>query len=251
MNRVRTIFVAAAVLLIGRAVTAQPRDIRPSYEAASIHLNNSASGHHGSDGSRGQIAFTNMPLLRLIARAYDVQPFQVSGPDWLGSEFFDIVAKYPEGATSDERGLMLRTLLEDRFRLAVHRESKEMSGYALVVARAGFKLKPTETDNHNTDHHSSGRIETLSAKGTSMAFLAGLLSRYLGQPVADRTGIEGVYDFELRWTSDEERADSAARDAPPSIYTALQENLGVRLAPQKVPAEMVVVDRVERVPTEN
>jgi uncharacterized protein (TIGR03435 family) len=236
--------------LFAAGLQAQTPNPRPAFEVASIKPNNTASGHHGSDGSRGQIAFENMPLLRLIARAYDVQPFQVSGPDWLASEFFDIVAKYPAGATNEERAGMLRTLLEDRFKLAVHRESKEMPGYALVVAKSGFKLKPVDTGEHDTDH-SGGRIQTLSAKATSMAFLADLLSRYLGQPVADRTGIEGVYNFEMRWSTDDQNADGAARDAPPSIYTALQENLGLRLASQKVPAEIVVVDRVERVPTDN
>ena len=241
---------AGLAALFAAALPAQTQNPRPAFDVASIKPNNSASPHHGSDGSRGQIAFTNMPLLRLIARAYDVQPFQVNGPDWLSTEFFDIVAKYPEGSKDEERGLMLRTLLEDRFKLAMHRESREVPGFALVAAKSGFKLKPVEAGDHDTKHRVTGRVETLAAKNTSMEFLAGLLARYVGQPVADRTGIAGVYDFELRWSGDDPNADGIARDAP-TIYTALQERLGLRLAPQKVPVDIVVIDRVERAPTDN
>jgi uncharacterized protein (TIGR03435 family) len=142
---------------------------------------------------------------------------------------------------------MLRTLLEDRFKLATHVESKEMAGYALVVAKSGFKLKPVEPGGGSDTDHSGGRVQTLRAKGTSMAFLAGLLSRYMGQVVVDRTGIEGVYNFEMKWSADDQNTD----DSVPSLFTAIQGTLGLRLQPQKVPAPVVVVDHAERAPTDN
>lgn len=225
------------------------QDARPAYEAASVKSNNSGDGHTGVDGYQGRIVFTNMPLQRLIAGAYGIGPFQVEGPAWLASERFDVVATYAASSTPAERLQMLRGLLEDRFKLAVHRESKQEPGYALVAAKNGFKLKPAESGENETQHAGS-RIQSLNAKKTSMATLAGLIARYMGQPVVDRTGIEGVFDFELRWSTDEAVAEAGA-DMPPSIFTALEESLGLRLQAQKVPVEIVVVDHVERTPTDN
>ena len=145
---------------------------------------------------------------------------------------------------------MLRTLLEDRFHLAVHFESKDMPGYALVVAKSGFKLKPVEPGGSDTDTE-GGRVQTLTAKKTSMALLADLVARDLGEFVVDKTGLDGVYNFELRWTKDDLSSNATDLDGVPSLFTALQETLGLRLQPQKVPVEIVVVDHAERVPTEN
>jgi uncharacterized protein (TIGR03435 family) len=230
-----------------RIVSAQPR---PAYEAASIRLNESADSHSGTDGYQGRIMFENQPLHRLIEMAYGVTPAQVSGPDWLNTLHFDITATYPPDSKSADRAVMLRTLLEDRFKLAMHRERKEMSGYALVMAKNGFQLKPTQPGENSTQH-SGGAVQALKATNTTIATLAGLLSRYLGQVVVDKTGIDGVYDFELHWTRNDAVADDAKADAPPPIYTALQETLGLRLQAQKVPVEIVVVDHIERTPTEN
>jgi len=238
---------ALFALFAASALGAQPRDARPAYEVASIKLNNSASGSAGTDGSTGQIMFTNLSLQRLIAQAYQIAPFQVSGPGWLESEHFDIVAKFPPGAKRADRPAMLRTLLEDRFKLATHLETREASGYALVVAKGGFKLKPVEAGDGNDTDHSGGRVQTLLAKRTTMALLAQLLSRYMAQAVVDKTGIEGAYQFELKWTNDDQSTD----DSVPSIFTALQDTLGLHLQPQKVPAEIVVVDHIERTPTDN
>jgi uncharacterized protein (TIGR03435 family) len=192
---------------------------------------------------------SNQTLKRLIERAYNLKPFQVNGPGWMQNVYFDIAAKYPPDTKIDDRPLMLRTLLEDRFKLAVHRESKEMPGFALVVAKGGFKLKPVEPGASGSDSE-GGRIRTLQATKNSMASVADFLARTLGDAVVDQTGIGGVYDFELRWTNEEPTANGDSVAAP-SLFTAIQETLGLRLQPQKVPVEVVVVDHVERVPTEN
>jgi uncharacterized protein (TIGR03435 family) len=146
---------------------------------------------------------------------------------------------------------MLRSLLEDRFKLAVHRESKEMPGYTLVVGKRGFKLKPVEPGGGSDTNSTGSRVRTLTVKRTSMASLADLMARNLNQMVVDRTGLEGVYDFELRWANDDQNPNGSEADAAPSLFTAIQETLGLRLQPQKVPTEIIVVDYVERVPTEN
>lgn len=239
------------LLMAAAAALGQPQDSHPAYEAASIKLNNSASGNSSSNSSRGQVRFTNVALKSLIERAYRVKPFQVSGPSWLEDVHFDIIAKYPEGTPNDQHAAMLRTLLEDRFKLAVHRETKEMPGYALVVARGGFKLKPGTPGGENTSTNSDGHIWKLTVKSTSMEQLADLLSRQLGQMVHDATGIQGVYDFEFRWTNNDQSTAGKDAEALPSLFTAVEETLGLRLRPQKVPIEMIVVDDVERMPIEN
>jgi len=238
------------VLLAASALSAQAQDAHPAYEVASVKLNTSGSGSSSSHGSTGQIVFTNQTLKRLIEQAYSVKPFQVTGPGWMETVRFDIAAKYPPDTKSDDYARMLRTLLEDRFKLAVHRESKDMPGYALLVAKRGFQLKPVEPGGSGS-HSTGGRVRTLTAKKTSMAQLADFVARGLGEMVVDQTGIDGVYDFELRWTNDDQISSDIDADAAPTLFTALQETLGLRLQRQKVPVEIVVVDHVERVPTEN
>jgi uncharacterized protein (TIGR03435 family) len=194
---------------------------------------------------------TNQTLKRLIERAYEVTPVQVSGPDWLEHVRFDIAAKFPLDVKREDQPLMLRTLLEDRLKLAVHRETREMSGYELGVAKGGFKLTPVEPGGMSTNS-SGGVVSTLSVKKVSMARLAALLTQFLGQTVVDKTGIDGVYDFDLKWTRDDLTSDQNKGDSDaPSLFTALQERLGLRLQARKVPVEVIVVDRVERVPSEN
>jgi uncharacterized protein (TIGR03435 family) len=240
---------AIAVLLAAGAVFAQAPDTRPAYEAASVKPNNSGSASSSSNGSRGQVVFTNQTLKRLIERAYNVKPFQVAGPRWIEDLRFDIAAKYPADMKADDRPRMLRTLLEDRFKLAVHRESKEMPGYALEVAKSGFKLKPVEPGDGGTDS-TDGH---LTAQKASMAALADFVTNRLGETVVDKTGLAGVYDFELRWTTGDPNL-SGRDDRQAALFAAFQEALsplGLRLQPHKIPVEMVVVDHLERVPIEN
>jgi uncharacterized protein (TIGR03435 family) len=238
----------AVLFLAAGALFAQTPDTRLAYEAASVKLDTSGSGHSGSDATKGQIVITNLTLERLIERAYSVKPTQVSGPGWLNDVHVDIVAKFPPATKDSDHPAMLRTLLEDRFKLAVHRETRELPGYALVVAKSGFKLKPVETDDDDTQHQ-GGRIQTLSAKGTSMATLADLVSRYLNILVIDKTNVAGVYNFDLRWSTEDSPAETV--DQPPTLPIVLEEMLGLRMQPQKVPVEVIVVDRVERTPSEN
>ena len=222
---------------------------QPAYEVASIKPNNSGSTSSSTHGNKGEIFMKNQTLRRLVERAYDVKPFQVTAPGWLESVRFDISAKYPEETKPDDRVLMMRKLLEDRFKLEAHRETKEMQGYVLVVAKKGLKIKPVENTGGGPNTNGTGdRIRTLKVEMITMAQLADQVSRTLGEMVVDQTGVTGVFSFELRWTNDDKISNEGEA---PSIFTALQETLGLRLQPQKVPVEMVVVDRVERVPTEN
>lgn len=223
---------------------------RPAYEAAVIKPNVSGTNGSSTNGSRGQVVFENVTLRRLIERAYEVKPLQLTAPDWLDDVRFDISAKYPPETKPADRSGMLRTLLEDRFHLAAHRGTKEMSGYAMVGGKGGFKLHPIQTDDQNMSSNGDGRVVTVTVKGITMPQLADFLTRQLNEFVVDRTGITGKYEFEMRFARiGREPGDDP--DPPPSLFTALQETLGLKLQPQKVPVDIVVVDRVDRAPTEN
>ena len=259
---------AIAILTLASAAALPGQNVAPAYEAASVKPNTSDGRDSGTHSSPGQIRYDNMTLERLIEQAYGVMPPQVSGPDWLRDTRFDIAAKYPEGAAAADRPLMLRALLEDRFKLAIHREKRELNGYAMVLTKGGFKLHPVESTGSTTDHGVNGRTETLAAKGATMERLAALVSKYLDALVVDQTGIEGAFNFDLRWSREVLSADrpngerpngdrpgaerSSAEPAPaPSLFDALQQTLGVRLQAQKVSVDVVVVDHAERVPTGN
>ena len=181
---------------------AQTPDARPAFEAASVKLNAGGANSSRTDGSKGQIVMLNQTLRRLVERAYNVKPFQVTGPDWMENVRFDVMAKYPPDTKSEDRPAMLRTLLEDRFKLSTHRESKEMPGYALVVAKGGLKLKAVDADKDSgTDSNSSNSLVTLKVTAVSMKELADYLARRLGSAVIDGTGADGVYTFELLQSS--------------------------------------------------
>jgi uncharacterized protein (TIGR03435 family) len=152
---------------------------------------------------------------------------------------------------------MLQTLLAERFKLVVHRETRELPVYALVVAKNGPKLTKVEGSASGGDMSSSDG--TVTGTAVTMARLAGFLATPrpdLGLPVVDQTGLDGWFSFTLNWTPERqliEKPDSKplAADAPPPILIALQEQLGLKLEKRKVPLEVVIVDRAERVPTEN
>jgi uncharacterized protein (TIGR03435 family) len=147
---------------------------------------------------------------------------------------------------------MLRTLLEERFKLATHSEQKELPGYALVVAKSGLKLKPVEPSAGGTGVNSNNGAITLEVTAISMPDVADLLARRLGSTVVDHTDAAGKYSFVLHWTLDD--SNGAPSDGGAAEFAAVQEaigTLGLHLQATKVPVQMVVVDHVERVPTEN
>jgi uncharacterized protein (TIGR03435 family) len=191
------------------------------------------------------------------------------GPDWLDSARFDILARAPENTPQSQALAMLRALLADRFKLMAHTETKDQPVYALVPVRAdgrlGPKIKPSTMDcsapstapgcgiNTNTTNTSG----LMKAGGRSITDLASALGNFIvNHMVVDRTGLTGTYDFELSWTPD--TLQSVLPDVPPganpsdapSIFTALQEQLGLKLEPQRGPVEFLIVDSVEQ-PTPN
>jgi uncharacterized protein (TIGR03435 family) len=195
-----------------------------------------------------------MTLKSLVCEAYDKFDFQcLGGPSWLDSDRYDVEAK-PDSALADQmlklnwkertkvRKRMQQALLEDRIKLKVHQETREMPIFALVVAKGGSKMTEAKTEgSYMVDH---GKMQ---AWGTSMDSLAQQLSQETGHIVQDRTGLKGVYEFTLKY-SDEVAA--GADPSAPSLYSALQEQLGLKLEPSKGAVEVLVIDHVER-PSEN
>jgi uncharacterized protein (TIGR03435 family) len=218
-----------------------------SFEAASIKPNRSGSNNSSTHTTNGRITAENVSLKQLIERAYEVADYSLSGPTWLGDDKFDIAAKQPSGAPPGQMLAMLQSLLGDRFGLMVHRESRSLSGFALV---AGKKPPTLHEKPAGAGTSTSGGRGTLKGTNISMAYLADFLSRTLDQPVQDQTGLPGVFDVSLEWNPGLAQTDPAS-DRLSSIFTAVQEQLGLKLQAQKVTVDVLVVDHAERVPTEN
>jgi len=209
-------------------------------------------------------------LRDLLLNAYGIADYQLSGPDWMSLAKFDIVAKLPAGAGKSQSQAMLQRLLADRFRVTVHRENREMAGYALTVGPHGFKLKesrgPAKRDPDDprkggfqaeTEAKIAAGIPVAGLNGwrTSYAeinWLTGMLSRELGKPVVDETGLTGKYDFSLEFSAGQPNPaiESGASPAP-SLFQVVQNELGLKLEPRKVSREAMVVDQAERMPTPN
>jgi bla regulator protein BlaR1 len=234
----------------------------------------------------GGLRTSGSTLKMLLTMAYDVREFQISGgPAWINTDRYDILAKAersagvenppddPRKMTEEQRKTVgdqmrerLRALLADRFQLTLHRETKEQSVYALVVAKTGPKLQESQTKEGTGPRGPMMRMGRgdLSGQGVRLDMLASTLSNQLGRTVIDRTGLKGNFDFKLTWTPDPGQSATPLGggpppgvDAPPppdpngpSVFTALQEQLGLRLESQKGPVEMLVIDRVEK-PSEN
>jgi uncharacterized protein (TIGR03435 family) len=207
----------------------------------------SANGRFRIPSIGGNVNINNWTLWLCITAAWDLDPGQLSGPSWLNSDRYDIAAKTSPAAASQitqaDLRIMLQALLAERFKLATHREMKELSSYALVAAKSGPKLRASTGDQHLPVLFAPPA--RLIGQGSTMQGLALALSHAAGRPVVDKTGINGTFDFSLTYTRDD------GADNEPSIFTALQEQLGLRLEPQKSEVEILVVDHAERVPTEN
>lgn len=312
---------------------AQTPDDQLTFEVASIKPaapmvpGKMMMGSRGGPGSAdpGHLTYTNLSLKNLLVNAYGVKGFQISGPSWLDSERFDIVAKIPQGATKEQVRIMTQNLLKERFGLVIHHETKELPMYAMVVGKGGPKLKespedpppPAETAGGPSDDAvkappdpakaltklsvspdgtinlpkgfgpkngclmmmmaSPGGLKThMQCMKQTMAGLAEQLSNQMDRPVNDLTGLTAKYDFNLDFAPDENRmaammpaggasvgfthdgpGPAGAKSEPPEFVpvaplpAALQEQLGLKLEQKKGPVDLIVVDKMERVPTEN
>ena len=236
----------AVCLLAASAVQAQ--DSR-AFDVASIKPNNSGSLiANGARVRNGRFTAENVSLLSLLRSAYGVQEFQIQGqPGWADVDRFDIIATLPTGSAESDWPAMLQRLLAERFRLAIRREMRETDVLALVVARGGLKVMPVDPSSCTPPNRCgfSASPTQITARGQSMDQLATRLSRSIGQTVVDRTGVSGIFDYKLEWVQDDQfRAPGAS--ASPAIFTALTDQLGLRLQSARAPVEMIVVDSAVR-----
>ena len=242
----------ALAAVTAAAQTAPPTPTaRPAFEVAVIKPNNSATNSSSSNGSKGQIVFTNVSLRRLVERALNVKSFQVEGPAWMENVHFDIAAKYPHDYVPEDRPRMLKTMLEDRFGLVLHEESKILPGYELVVAKTGFKLQPVEPGSGpSTSSNGDGKTTVLKVQRGSMDTLADFLGHEIGSMVVDKTGLPGFYNYEMKWWAEQTNATAKADepDPAPSVFAAVQETLGLKLQTAKLPTPVFIVDKLEREP---
>jgi len=246
---------ALLLALVAPALLAQ--DASPSFEVVSIKLNTSASGRSESHSDRGRWTGVNLSLKSLIVRAYGLRDYQVEGPDWLGSQHFDISAKFPEALPSGPENRekygaaiqsMTQKMLDDRFHLAVHRTTKPSAVYGLVVGKNGIKFKEVplgESHSNSNNNHYEGKCVTMSQ-------FAAVLSVFMDLPVVDATGLKGFYDLTLDWVP-ESHSSKPGETAPIgiSLTDAVADQLGLKLEHRKAPIDILVVDHVEKLPTEN
>lgn len=241
---------AIILLSFASGARSQPQ-VRIEFEVASIKPNTSENGRSSTRPGPTELYLENASLRKCIALAYNVSEDRdnaISAPDWSNFERYDIAAKFPLGTPLEQVRVMLQNLLADRFRLKLHRESKELPIYALVATKNGPKLAVSAPGNKGSIGMGQGH---LAGKAVPIAALADRLSGpafQLGRPVVDRTGIGGLYDFTLDWAPE---TAQGGNDPAPSLFTALQEQLGLRLEAQKGSVEVIVIDSMERKPSAN
>ena len=220
----------------------------------------------------GRLSAQKVLLQFFIQNAYELKPYQIVGaPDWINSEGYDIEAKAEGDASPDQMRQMMRALLAERFQMTAHRETREMPVYALTEAKGGFKApgpnelscaepgpdSPPASDEIGPCGRARvtiGRMGSAQIKGgkISMAELARVLSNLMGRTVLERTGVDGEFDVHLQFGLDDaifgipRPPGVAAENGPPSIFVAVQEQLGLKLESTKGPVEVLVIDHVER-----
>jgi uncharacterized protein (TIGR03435 family) len=250
-------FLLLLVVLLATELTHAQTSV-PTFEVATIKPTGpSSDGHtHINYPPGDRFSASNITLLALMQWAYSMPERQIlEGPPWLGSTRFDIQAKADSGDQGDRfKGLtgeqdrdlkrrMVQALFADRFHLKLHQETRTLPAYDLVVAKGGSKLEPSQSNGKSIG---TGRTY-FNGQGLTMTLIAEELSRITGRIVVDKTSLADRYDLKLQWTPD----DAPATDnAAPSLFTAIQEQLGLKLEPAKEAVSVLVIDHIEP-PTPN
>jgi len=325
MNIIRVAILACACV---PALAVEPRlefevaSVKPAPPPSGGMIRTGLTGGPGS-ADPGRINYEFVNLRQVLAQAYGVKSYQISGPSTLDTERYNITAKVPAGTTKDQFGVMLQNLVADRFKMTVHREKKELSSYALVVAKGGVKMKVAAEDPAGSDAPppsfggsagSPARLNMgkdgfpempkgigrggvammmmpgkmrMSGSGQTIARLCETLERQLDRAVVDMTELTAKYDFTLTFEPEQSKMmaglgrgpvggpgagsagsggggvtiggpggggpdmHNADAETPPNLFTAVQEQLGLKLEPRKILTELVVIDHLEKAPIEN
>jgi uncharacterized protein (TIGR03435 family) len=244
--------VALLLFLAAPGIATHGLAAQPAFDAASIRVNNETSrpGRPLAQVTPGNLTMRNQALAYLIMWAYDVPWLEIEGPPWLGEVWFDVQAKADHSATGTEMRVMLRKLLEDRFGLKLHTESRIMPAYALTLTKDGpkFQDEPAPGD-FNLERTNA---MALIAHHARVADLAQGISGEVGRPVVDETGLKGRYEIRLNLAPYVARAgDSGQLDIMSILFTGFQEQLGLKFESKKLPVDILVIDHAEKEPTGN
>ncbi len=256
----------------------------PAFEVASVKVSTGSGGAYltGGPGSTDptQFTFVGASMGALLRRAYGVNSYQLSAPGGLPDAHFDILAKVPPSTAERQFGQMLQNLLIDRFAMKVHHETRNLAGYELIVAKGGLRMKTAEQtatppasgipvgrlplikDRAGDPQLPPGRNARLvlrlsdgrfrqSGRMQTMADIVEMCQRELGRPVVDRSGLTRVYDFNIDFMRAPDDPSEPIDDAALPFLTAFQSQLGLRLESKKVPVDVIVIDHIKKVPTEN
>lgn len=219
------------------------------FEAASAKPNHCGTSPAGMRLAGSQLTILNVPLQRIAGAAFRIGEDRIdsllTGPAWIATECYDTSAKIPADTAPAQMPAMLQALLKARFGMSFHRETRDLPAYVLVVAKSGLKAQPAKPDGRTGFRIRPGHIESESA---TMAALTDKLSRLADRPVVDKTTLTGNYEFQLDWAPDPTLNDASSGA---SLYTAIEQQLGLRLEARKEPTEVVVIDAIDRVPTGN
>jgi uncharacterized protein (TIGR03435 family) len=260
--------IAAIPLLVMQFCLAQDApppmaaDADPTFEVATIKP--SQPDEQRSVVVQGtRLVTADTSLVDLMMFAYSVHSLQITdGPEWLRTEKFDVVVQpsVPSRPSSAQMRSIIQKLLADRFKLVFHHAQRELPVYRIVTAKGGPKLIPTTKEEQGTNTAAIGFTEgSMTVRNATLSEFASLMQRYvrLDRPIVDHTGIAGKYDFELSWTPDFSQFDGKSpwhartgESEPPTLYTAIQEQLGLKLEAAREPADVFVIDHVEK-PSDN
>jgi uncharacterized protein (TIGR03435 family) len=251
---------AGLAVLISSSAFAQTRAAPMAFEVATIKSTDPAFGGILIQYPAGTLSLRGFTLRDLIGFAYDLDNRQILGvPKLLESERYDVVGKAEkrmDRSNQNEAKLMMQTLLADRFQLKFHRETREIPVYVLSIGKGGHKMKPRTEGDGGAPTSMLFRGDNVPGRNVSMTMLAGGLQKLvLDRPVIDKTGLTGGFDFDLSWQPNATQLGGRGGALPtdsdkPDIFTAIQEQLGLKLESERGPAEVIVVDKAEK-PSDN
>jgi uncharacterized protein (TIGR03435 family) len=258
--------VLIAGILVAPFLQAQQARAPLQFEVASIKPVPASAPYFPSTGGPGtsdpgQITWTGVPLKQLLMTAYAVKRYQISGPAWLDSERFTIVAKVPEGATEEQVNLMWQNLLKERFGMVVHHESRVFQGEEMTLPKGPSKLKETGTGRDELlDRYlptpdwifadtADKQTRRFLARALTLQQVASMLDQVAGHPVIDKTGLTRKYDFDVEVQFDTPTPGDG--NGMYAIASALEQNYGLKLAKRTVTLDVIVIDHAGKTPVEN
>jgi uncharacterized protein (TIGR03435 family) len=246
MRRITLLF-----LLIATAALGQP----PAFDVASIRIAQRQQGMHLDpvQFSPDSLTIRGATLKTAISWAYHVMEYQVQGPEWLNADRYDIAAKAGAPVPEDQIRLMLQTLLADRFKLTLHRQTKVFQAYLLTIGKNGPKFQESKSEGASSI---VPRQDTMSVtiSRTPLSQLTDMLSKVLQTPVVDMTGLTGRYDITLnlaKYLGDLQPSGGGPPDVVGVLLSGVQEELGLKLESKKTPLDLLIIDSAEKIPAEN